>query len=451
MFESLGSGFKDFIKYISGKSVISEKNIEEAVDTIKNTLIEADVNLSVVRRFVNSVVEEAKGIKVLRNVDPKSQFIKIVNDKLVSFLGDKHSNLILHPVNKLSCILMLGLQGSGKTTTCIKLARRLKLENRRVLLVAADTFRAAAVEQLRVLGVQIGVSVFTLEGESNPINVVKKSIEYANKTELFDTVIVDTRGRLEVEDLLLKEIKDIKDILKPTETILVADAITGQVAVNVAREFNDRVGITGVIFTKFDSDAKGGAILSLKTICGAPIKFVGIGEKPEDLDIFYPDRVASRILGMGDIVSLVEKAQVVIDKEEALKLEEKFKKANFNFEDYLNQFKYMRSMGGVSSLIGMLPGISSSEMLLRNINEKELKREEAIILSMTKKERLNPVILNSPSRKKRIALGSGTTIFEVNKLIKKFTQVVLMMKKMKNKSFQNKIASLLGGKGGMVN
>ncbi|AAX17192.1 signal recognition particle protein [Borrelia hermsii] len=449
MFEKLGAGFRDFVKYVSGKSVINEKNIEDAIDTIKDALIEADVNLRVVRRFVNSVAEEAKGIKVLRDVDPKSQFVKIVNDKLVNFLGDKHSELILNPVNKLSCILMLGLQGSGKTTTCAKLAMRLKSENRKVLLVAADTFRAAAVDQLRVLGEQIGISVFAIESENDPIKVVKKSIEYA-KVELFDTVIVDTRGRLEVEDLLLKEIKKIKDIVTPTETILVADAMTGQVAVNIAKEFNESVGITGVIFTKFDSDARGGAILSLKTICGAPIKFVGVGERPEDLDIFYPDRVASRILGMGDVVSLVEKAQSVIDKEEALRLEEKIRKANFSFEDYLNQFKYMRNMGGISSLMGMLPGVSP-EMLGRGINERELKREEAIILSMTKKERVNPVILNSPSRKKRIALGSGTTVFEVNKLMKKFSQTILMMKKMKNKSFQNKITSLLGGKGGMVN
>ncbi|UPA12337.1 signal recognition particle protein [Borrelia venezuelensis] len=449
MFENLGTGFRDFVKYISGKSVINEKNIEAAIDTIKNALIEADVNLRVVRRFINSVVEEAKGIKVLRNIDPKSQFIKIVNDKLINFLGDKHSELVLSPVNKLTCILMLGLQGSGKTTTCAKLAMRLKSENRKVLLVAADTFRAAAVNQLKILGMQVGVSVFSLEGESDPIKVVKKSIEYA-KTELFDTVIIDTRGRLEVEDLLLREIIEIRKIVAPTETILVADAMTGQSAVNIAKEFNDSVGITGVIFTKFDSDARGGAILSLKTICGAPIKFVGVGEKPEDLDVFYPDRVASRILGMGDVVSLVEKAQSVIDKEEALRLEEKFKKANFNFEDYLNQFKYMRNMGGISSLMGMLPGVSL-EILNRGVDERELKREEAIILSMTKKERLNPVILNSPSRKKRIALGSGTTVFEVNKFMKKFSQTVLMMKKMKNKSFQNKIASLFGDKGGMIN
>ncbi|QMU99444.1 signal recognition particle protein [Borrelia sp. A-FGy1] len=449
MFNGLGSGFRNFVKYVSGKSVINEKNIEEAVDAIRNALIDADVNLKVVRHFVNSVFEEAKGIKVLRNIDPKSQFIKIVNDKLVSFLGDRHSDLVLNPVNKQSYILVVGLQGSGKTTTCAKLAVRLKSENRKILLVAADTFRAAAVDQLKILGSQIGICVFALEEEEDPLRVIRAAVKYA-KVELFDTIIVDTRGRLEVEELLLREIEEIKKMIVPVETILVADAMTGQIAVNIAKEFNDRIGITGVILTKFDSDARGGAIISLKTICGAPIKFVGVGERPEDLDVFYPDRVASRILGMGDVVSLVEKAQSVINKEEALKLEDKLKKASFNFEDYLSQFRYMKDMGGISSLMGMLPGISS-EMFGSKVNERELKREEAIICSMTKKERLNPIFLNNPSRKRRIALGSGTTIFEVNKLIKKFSQTTLMMKKMKNKSFQNKIASLLGGKGGIIN
>ncbi|UGQ16349.1 signal recognition particle protein [Borrelia sp. RT5S] len=449
MFGELEAGFRNFVACISGKSVISEKNIEEAVCIIKDALVDADVNLRVVRRFVNAVVEEARGVKVLRGVDPGSYFIKIVNDKLVSFLGDRHAGLVLNPVNKQSYILMVGLQGSGKTTTCVKLAMRLKREGRKVLLVAGDTFRAAAISQLRILGNQIGVSVFALEGEADPVGVVREAVKYA-KAELFDTVVVDTRGRLEVEELLLREIKEIKEILLPVETMLVADAMTGQVAANIAKEFNDRVGITGVIFTKFDSDARGGAVMSIKTICGIPIKFVGVGEKPEDIDIFYPDRVASRILGMGDVVSLVEKAQTVIDKEEALKLEEKIRKDGFNFEDYLNQFKYMRDMGGISSLMGMLPSVSS-EMLSSRVNERELKRDEAIIYSMTRKERLNPVFLNNPSRKRRIALGSGTTIFEVNKLIKKFSQTMLAMKKMKNKSFQNKIASLLGGKGGMIN
>ncbi|QFI14790.1 signal recognition particle protein [Borrelia sp. CA_690] len=443
MLESLGSNFKNFINYLSGKSTINDKNIAEAIEIIKNSLVDADVNLRVVRRFLNSIVEESKGVKVLRSIDPKSQFIKIVNDNLVKFLGGKNYELSLHPVNKQSYILMLGLQGSGKTTTCAKLSLRLKKGNRKVLLVAADTFRAAAVEQLEILGSQIGVPVFSLKGEKDPIKIVKASMKFA-KSEFFDSVIVDTRGRLEVESLLVEEIKNIKEILQPVETILVLDSMTGQGAVNIAKEFNESVGLTGAIFSKFDSDTRGGAVLSFKSICAVPIKFIGVGEKIEDLDSFYPERIASRILGMGDIVSLVEKVQSVIDKEEAIKLQEKIKKASFNFEDYLSQFSRIRQVGGISNFASFLPGVSKSILNVDNLNEKSLNREESIILSMTKKERINPVILNNPSRKKRIALGSGTTIFDVNKLIKKFSQTALIMKKMKNKDFQNKIASLLG-------
>ncbi|WNY68873.1 signal recognition particle protein [Borreliella lusitaniae] len=443
MLESLGSNFKNFINYLSGKSTINDKNIAEAIEIIKDSLVDADVNLRVVRRFLNSIIEESKGIKVLRGIDPKSQFIKIVNDNLVELLGGKNHELSLHPVNKQSYILMLGLQGSGKTTTCAKLSLRLKKENRKVLLVAADTFRAAAVEQLKILGSQIGVPVFSLEGEKDPVKIVKASMKFA-KSEFFDSVIVDTRGRLEVESFLIEEIKKIKGILQPTETILVLDSMTGQVAVNIAKEFNENVGITGAIFSKFDSDTRGGAVLSFKSICAVPIKFVGVGEKIEDLDSFYPERIASRILGMGDVVSLVEKVQSVVDKEEAIKLEEKINKASFNFEDYLSQFRRMKQVGGFSNFVSFLPGVSKSMLNMNNLNEESFSREEAIILSMTKKERINPVILNNPSRKKRIALGSGTTVFDVNKLIKKFSQTTLIMKKMKNKDFQNKIASLLG-------
>lgn len=443
MLESLGSNFKNFINYLSGKSTINDKNIAEAIEIIKNSLVDADVNLRVIRRFLNSIIEESKGVKVLRGIDPKSQFIKIVNDNLVKFLGGKNYELSLHPVNKQSYILMLGLQGSGKTTTSAKLSLRLKKENRKVLLVAADTFRAAAVEQLKILGSQIGVPVFSLEGEKDPIKIVKASMKFA-ESEFFDSVIVDTRGRLEVESLLVEEIKKIKGILQPTETILVVDSMMGQVAVNIAKEFNENVGLTGAIFSKFDSDTRGGAVLSFKSICAVPIKFVGVGEKPEDLDSFYPERIASRILGMGDVVSLVEKVQSVVDKEEAIRLEEKINKANFNFEDYLSQFKRIRQIGGVSNFASFLPGVSKSMLNVNNLSEESFNREEAIILSMTKKERTNPVILNNPSRKKRIALGSGTTIFDVNKLIKKFNQTTLIMKKMKNKDFQNKIAALLG-------
>ncbi|WNY65217.1 signal recognition particle protein [Borreliella carolinensis] len=443
MLESLGSNFRNFINYLSGKSTINDKNIAEAIEIIKNSLVDADVNLRVIRRFLNSIIEESKGVKVLRGIDPKSQFIKIVNDNLVKFLGGKSYELSLHPVNKQSYILMLGLQGSGKTTTCAKLSLKLKKENRKVLLVAADTFRAAAVDQLKILGGQIGVPVFSIEGEKDPIKIVKASMKFA-ESNFFDSVIVDTRGRLEVESLLVEEIKKIKGILQPAETILVVDSMMGQVAVNVAKEFNENVGLTGAIFSKFDSDTRGGAVLSFKSICAVPIKFIGVGEKIEDLDSFYPERIASRILGMGDVVSLVEKVQSVVDKEEAIKLEEKINKASFNFEDYLSQFRRIKQVGGFSNFVSFLPGVSKSMLNSNNLNEESFNKEEAIILSMTKKERINPVILNNPSRKKRIALGSGTTVFDVNKLIKKFSQTNLIMKKMKNKDFQSKIASLLG-------
>ncbi|ARS30438.1 signal recognition particle protein [Borreliella burgdorferi] len=443
MLESLGSNFRNFINYLSGKSTINDKNIAEAIEIIKNSLVDADVNLRVIRRFLNSIIEESKGVKVLRGIDPKSQFIKIVNDNLVKFLGGKNYELSLHPANKQSYILMLGLQGSGKTTTCAKLSLKLKKENRKVLLVAADTFRAAAVEQLKILGGQVGVPVFLIEGEKDPIKIVKASMKFA-ESNFFDSVIVDTRGRLEIESLLVEEIKKIKGILRPAETILVVDSMMGQVAVNIAKEFNENVGLTGAIFSKFDSDTRGGAVLSFKSICAVPIKFIGVGEKIEDLDSFYPERIASRILGMGDVVSLVEKVQSVVDKEEAIKLEEKINKASFNFEDYLSQFRRIRQVGGFSNFVSFLPGVSKSMLNSNNLNEESFNKEEAIILSMTKKERINPVILNNPSRKKRIAMGSGTTVFDVNKLIKKFSQATLIMKKMKNKDFQNKIASLLG-------
>ncbi|MCD2320371.1 signal recognition particle protein [Borreliella burgdorferi] len=443
MLESLGSNFRNFINYLSGKSTINDKNIAEAIEIIKNSLVDADVNLRVIRRFLNSIIEESKGVKVLRGIDPKSQFIKIVNDNLVKFLGGKNYELSLHPANKQSYILMLGLQGSGKTTTCAKLSLKLKKENRKVLLVAADTFRAAAVEQLKILGGQVGVPVFSIEGEKDPIKIVKASMKFA-ESNFFDSVIVDTRGRLEIESLLVEEIKKIKGILRPAETILVVDSMMGQVAVNIAKEFNENVGLTGAIFSKFDSDTRGGAVLSFKSICAVPIKFIGVGEKIEDFDSFYPERIASRILGMGDVVSLVEKVQSVVDKEEAIKLEEKINKASFNFEDYLSQFRRIRQVGGFSNFVSFLPGVSKSMLNSNNLNEESFNKEEAIILSMTKKERINPVILNNPSRKKRIAMGSGTTVFDVNKLIKKFSQTTLIMKKMKNKDFQNKIASLLG-------
>jgi len=441
MLDGISNKFSDIVRQISGKASISEKNVQEAVEEIKTALLDADVNLRVVRRFVNSTIEEAVGEKVLRAVAPGQQFIKIVYDKMVSFLGDQKQDLELKGPDTLSVILMLGLQGSGKTTTAGKLARRLAGEGRRVILVAADLVRPAAVEQLSVLGRQIGVEVYK-ESSVDPVRVVKNALAHAKKN-LFNTVIIDTSGRLHLDVEMMKELEEIRKISQPDEALLVADAMTGQHAVEIAKEFNERIGISGVILSKFDSDTRGGAALSLKTITGKPVKFIGTGEKLEDLDVFYPERIASRILGMGDIVSLVEKAQQTIDSDEAEKLQEKIAKASFTLEDYLDQFSRIRKMGSVQSLIDMIPGLKGNVDESR-INENDLRMEEAIILSMTKMERQNYRIIG-PSRRKRVAHGSGTSVSEVNRFLKKFEKTRLMMKKVvKNKKYQADLLSQFG-------
>ena len=443
MLDRLTDKFTDIFKTISGKSAISEKNIQETVDEIKIALLEADVNLRVVRRFVNQTIEEAKGEKVLRSVDPGQQFIKIIYDKLVSLLGSDAAELNLKGPDTLSVILMMGLQGSGKTTTSAKLALKLKKEGRKPLLVAADLVRPAAVKQLIVLGGQIGVDVWA-EEEKDPVKAVKKAQSHAKKNN-YNTLIIDTSGRLHVDEDLMKEIKQIHAAADPDESILVADAMTGQQAVSIAKDFNESVGITGTVLTKFDSDARGGAALSLKSVTGTPIKFIGVGEKLEDLDVFYPERIASRILGMGDVVSLVEKAQETINAEEAEDLQKKMESATFTLQDYLEQFTRIKKMGSLQSLVEMIPGMKGN-LPDDAVDEKEMKYEEAIILSMTREERNNHRIIG-PSRRKRIAKGSGLTVFDVNKLLKKFDKMRLMMKKVaKNKSYQAKMLSQLGGK-----
>jgi len=442
MLERLTDKFGGLMKNLSGKSTITEKNIEETVEEIKIALLEADVNLRVVRRFVNRTIEEAKGEAVLKAVNPGQQFIKIINDKLVSFLGDQKQDLNLKGPDTTSVILFLGLQGAGKTTATVKLANRLKKEGRKVLLVAADMVRPAAVEQLKTLGASVGIDVFA-EEIKDPRKVVKNGLKKAKK-ELYNTVILDTSGRLQIDNDMMKELADIKKIANPDEALFVADAMTGQNAVEIAKEFNEQVGITGIILSKFDSDARGGAALSLKTITKKPIKFIGVGEKIDDLEPFYPERIASRILGMGDVVSLVEKAQETASAEEAEILQKKIEKATFTLEDYLDQFKRIKKMGSMQSLMQMIPGMSGVN-LEDQIDEKEMKREEAIILSMTKGERGNHKILG-PSRKKRIARGSGTSVYDVNKLLKKFEKTRLMMKKMaKSKKMQNQMLSQFGG------
>ncbi len=442
MLEKLTEKFSDLARQISGQAKISDKNIEEAVNEIKLALLDADVNIRVVRRFVNKTMEEARGEKVLKAVNPGQMFIKLVNDRMVALLGDQRQDLNLKGPDTVSSILFLGLNGAGKTTTAAKLAARLKSEGRRPLLVACDLARPAAVEQLKVLGRQIGVDVFSEESK-NPVKVAKNALKHAKKFQ-FNTVIFDTAGRLQIDTELMKEIRNVKDAVSPDETILVADAMTGQSAVDIAKTFNDELELSGIILSKFDSDTRGGAALSLKSVTGKPVKFIGVGEKTEDLEPFYPERIASRILGMGDVVSLVEKAQEAASEEEALQLQKKMASSAFSLEDYLEQFRKMRKMGSVQSLVGMIPGLAG-KVSEDDIDEKAMKREEAIILSMTLKERRNHRIIGPP-RKRRIALGSGSTVADVNRLLKKFEKMRLMMRKLsRNKKYQARLMEQLGG------
>jgi signal recognition particle subunit SRP54 len=441
MLDGISRRLTDILRNVSGKGTITEKNIQDSVEEIKVALLEADVNLRVVRRFVNRTIEDAKGETVLRSVNPGQQFVKIVYDRMVEFLGDTKQDLLLKGPDTHSVVLLLGLQGSGKTTTAAKLAMRLKKAGRKPLLVAADLARPAAVEQLQILGQQCGVEVYA-ERESDPVKVVRQGIKYGAKN-LFDTILIDTAGRLHVDEGLMKEIVQIRDAAKPDEVLLVADAMSGQQAVDVAKEFDEKVGVTGVVLTKFDSDARGGAALSLKTITGKPIKFVGVGETLADLEPFYPDRIASRILGMGDVVSLVEKAQETIQAEEAEELQRKMESATFTLEDYLDQFARLKKMGSMTSLLEMIPGLQG-KVSEDQIDEREMLREEAMILSMTRVERRNHRIIG-PSRRKRIAKGSGMTIYDVNRFLKKFDKIRLMMKKAtKSKKFQADMLSKLG-------
>lgn len=444
MFDSISSKFTGIMKTLSGKGKISEKNIRDAVEEIKEALLDADVNLRVVRRFVNSTMEEALGEKVLNSVNPGQQFTKIVYDKMVALLGgnEEENQLKLKGKDTTSIILLMGLQGSGKTTAAHKLAYKLKKDGRNVMLVAADLVRPAAITQLQVLGEKVGVPVFTIEGEKNPVVVAEKAISKA-KHDLIDTVIIDTSGRMHLDEALMAEIQAVAKASNPDETLFVADAMTGQSAVDIAKEFEEKVGISGVILTKFDSDTRGGAALSLRSVVGKPIKFIGTGEKMEDLEVFHPERIASRILGMGDVVSLVEKAQEAYDQEEAEKLQRKMEKNTFDLQDYLEQMEKMDKMGSTDKLLEMIPG-AKGNIDPDDLDLSELKREKAIIKSMTKFERSNYRIIG-PSRRKRIAKGSGTNVSDVNKLLKKFEKTKLMMKKLaNNKKYQ---AALLKGLG----
>ena len=424
MFNNLGDRFKDIFKKVSGQGKLTEANMKEALREVRLALLEADVNYTVAKNFVAKIKEKALGENVISGVNPTQQFIKIVNDELVEVLGG--TNVQIVKADKAPTIIMLaGLQGAGKTTFAGKLSKYLKSKGEKPFLIGADVYRPAAKKQLMVLAEQIKVGMFTIEESDDVIEICKQGIEKA-KEEHATYVIMDTAGRLHVDDALMNELKNVKDEFNSNEILLVVDGMTGQDAVNVAKTFNEQLDITGVVLTKLDGDTRGGAALSVKEVAGKPIKFISEGEKLDDIAPFHPDRLASRILGMGDVVSLVEKAQEAIDEKDAKEMEEKFRKNQFDFEDFLKQFKMIKKMGSIAGIMKMIPGVDTSMIDMAGA-EKEMKRVEAIIYSMTVQERRDPKILNG-SRKVRIAKGSGVTVSDVNKLIKQFEQMKQMMK-----------------------
>ena len=427
-FESLTDKLQNVFKSLRGKGRLTEEDVKAALKEVKMALLEADVNFKVVRQFTKTVQEKAVGADVLSGLNPAQTVIKLVHDELVSLMGDEMTELTLRPGGEITVIMMMGLQGAGKTTTAAKLAGRIKSKGRKVLLAACDVYRPAAIRQLQINGEKQGVEVFSLGENEKPPVIARRAFEHAEENG-FNVLILDTAGRLHVDDDMMEELEEIRRTVNVDYSILVVDAMTGQDAVNVASVFNERIGIDGVILTKLDGDTRGGAALSIKATCGKPILYAGMGEKLSDLEQFYPDRMASRILGMGDVMSLIEKAQENLDQEKAREMEAKFKKASFGFDDYLESMGQMKKMGGLSSILSMLPGMGSGQMkqLEDSIDEKQMARTEAIILSMTPQERSNPDILNL-SRKQRIAKGAGVDISEVNKLVKQFEQARKMMK-----------------------
>lgn len=428
-FESLSEKLQNVFKNLRGKGRLTEADVKTALREVKMALLEADVNFKVVKKFISSVQERAIGQDVMNGLNPGQMVIKIVNEELVSLMGSETTELAIRPGNELTILMMVGLQGAGKTTTAAKIAGKLKAKGKKPLLVACDIYRPAAIQQLQVNGEKQGVEVFTMGDKHKPVNIAKAALEHAAKNGQ-NVVIIDTAGRLHIDETMMDELVEIKQNVDVAQTILVVDAMTGQDAVNVASTFNEKIGVDGVILTKLDGDTRGGAALSIRAVTGKPILYIGMGEKLSDLEQFYPDRMASRILGMGDVMSLIEKVEAQVDAEKAKELEQKLRKSQFDFNDYLDQMKQMRNMGGVNEILKMLPGMGMGRMKgMPEVDEKQFDKYEAIILSMTPQERSNPDIIN-PSRKNRIAKGAGLNVMEVNKFMKQFEQGRKLMKQL---------------------
>ena len=444
-FESLSDKLQNVFKNLRGKGRLSEEDVKAALKEVKMALLEADVNFKVVKNFVKTVQERAIGADVMNGLNPGQMVIKIVNEELTNLMGSETTEIAYRPGQQITVIMMVGLQGAGKTTTTAKLAGHVKKKGKKPLLVACDVYRPAAITQLQINGEKQGVPVFSMGDKNKPADIAKASIEHAKKNG-FNVVIIDTAGRLHIDEGMMDELVEIKESVDVAQTLLVVDAMTGQDAVNVAGTFDEKIGIDGVVLTKLDGDTRGGAALSIRAVTGKPILFCGMGEKLDDLEQFYPDRMASRILGMGDVLSLIEKAEASIDEEKAKDLSRKMRKAEFDYNDYLDSMAQMKKMGGIGSVLGMMPGMipgmnsAQVSQLEGAIDDKKMAHIEAIILSMTPEERANPKLMN-PSRKKRLARGAGVDIAEVNRFIKQFDQTKKMMKKM---------PGMMGGKRGRM-
>ena len=450
-FESLSDKLQNIFKNLRGKGRLSEADVKAALKEVKMALLEADVSFKVVKQFISSIQERAVGEEVFGSLTPGQTVIKIVTEELVKLMGSETTEIALKPGNEITVIMMAGLQGAGKTTTTAKIAAKLKAKGKKPLLVACDVYRPAAIKQLQINGEKVDVPVFSMGDKISPVDIAKAAVEHASKNG-FNVVILDTAGRLHIDEGMMEELEQIKETVNVYQTILVVDAMTGQDAVNVSGTFNDKIGIDGVILTKLDGDTRGGAALSIRSVTGKPILYIGMGEKLSDLEQFYPDRMASRILGMGDIQSLIEKAAAQVDEEQAKELSQKLRKAEFDYNDFLSQMQQIKKMGGMGSILSMMPGVGSQ---LAGVDmdegERSMHRVESIILSITKEERANPGLMN-PSRKQRIAKGAGVDIGEVNRLVKQFDQMKKMMKQMPGLMGGGKRKGMkgLGGLGGLM-